>query len=599
MHPILTLLIFPALSLAQFEPYTAIENQYIVVYERSVSDASVQAHETWLEAATAGNLTALQDFQYQSFPKIAEYQQFTFLHHYDFGNFRGYAARLSDQIADVLRGLPDVKIVEQDRTVEAAALQANAPWGLRRISKPNLPLPSFYSYPDSAGSGADVYVLDTGIRLSHVDFGGRAVAGAAFSSDSDAADNHGHGTHVAGVIGGLLFGVAKKATLFSVKVLNSRATGTWADTVAGLSWVTRTARSRRTRKCVVSMAYTGAGSDAVDDAIGNAYDVGCAVIASAGNRNDDACNYSPARAYYALTVGASDQDDNFPSFSNYGNCVQLLAPGVNVLSTWRDGGTRVANGTSGSTAHVAGVAAITYASGNFDSPDELFDFVMTKAVPDVIKGNLRDSSNLLVQVPFAPAAEPSPSDGPGADDPINLPPITSPSPIGSPSPPLIPSPSNPPTSPLNLPTPSPNMSIPVDLTGLPTEITQISPSPISSPSWLSSPDSSPNSPTDSPSETPLPTPSTSDSPSPSNSPSISPSPSSPPSESPTPSPFPPDPSAPQDDCLHGPCQVGTRVSGRCGPCENAVIQLDVYCNLFSWDSLCVRIAKTICAEKCG
>jgi subtilisin family serine protease len=259
-----------------------------------------------------------------------------------------------------LLDLPGVLSVEPNGVMRAS--QTNPPWGLDRTDQRNLPLSATYDYT-STGSGVRAYVIDTGIRTTHVDFGGRAASGFDAIDGGTADDCHGHGTHVAGTIGGSTYGVAKNVSLVAVRVLNCEGSGTNAQVIGGIDWAI--GNHAAGQPAVANMSLGGAANSAIDTAIRNLHNDGVTVVVAAGNETTDACTKSPARVAEALTVAASGANDAMASFSNGGTCVDLFAPGVNVLSAWStsDTATNTISGTSMSSPHAAGVAA-RYLQGN-------------------------------------------------------------------------------------------------------------------------------------------------------------------------------------------------------------------------------------------
>jgi len=253
---------------------------------------------------------------------------------------------------------------------------------------------NFY-YKSSSGTGATVYVIDTGINIAHRDFAGRAVFGYSSITGESTDDLNGHGTHVAGTVGGDEFGIAKKATLVAVKVLNRSGSGSNAGVVAGIDWVARNAPKTR---AVINMSLGGGASTATDDAVANAVRQGITTVVAAGNSNANACNYSPARSSAAITVAASDVNDRSATFTNYGLCVDTYAPGVSVKSAWIGSATatNTISGTSMASPHVAGLAAYLIREHNLETPAAVESKILEKSTVNSISSVPAGTPNLLI-----------------------------------------------------------------------------------------------------------------------------------------------------------------------------------------------------------
>ncbi|KAK4151133.1 peptidase S8/S53 domain-containing protein [Chaetomidium leptoderma] len=310
-------------------------------------------------------------------------------HVYRRRKFKGFASKLEAAQLDEIRSLPDVEYVEEDAifTINALVSQSGAPWGLGRISHQAKGSTS-YVYDDSAGAGTCAYVIDTGIYTAHSQFGGRATFVANFV-DSSNTDGNGHGTHVAGTIGSSTYGVAKKTSLYAVKVLGSDGSGSTSGVIAGINFVADDAPKRNCPKgVVVNMSLGGGYSASINRAAAGLVDAGIFMAVAAGNDNANAANYSPASEASVCTVGSTDSSDRKSSFSNWGSYVDIQAPGSNILSTWIGGtsATNTISGTSMASPHIAGLGAYFLALHGKKSPAELCNFIQANAVSNAISG---------------------------------------------------------------------------------------------------------------------------------------------------------------------------------------------------------------------
>ncbi|KAJ3299504.1 serine protease [Borealophlyctis nickersoniae] len=336
-----------------------LDDKYMVV----LKDANVEGHRMWLNSL----MTTLDASTYSQ-PRW-----------FNIPGMQGYSGSFPEDVISAIRATADVEFVEKDQIVHAIAhpapffndeaVQKDAPWGLGRISHREHPVGNDthkYLYPDNAGQGVTVYVVDTGVSIHHVDFEDRAAWGATIPEGDFDIDGNGHGTHVAGTIAGKKYGVAKKANIVAVKVLRSNGSGTMSDVVKGIEWVienhknrTEEADKKEKVKSAANMSLGGGMSRILNRAVNAAVDAGVAFAVAAGNDDQDACNYSPASAEKAVTVGATTIDDLRAWFSNWGKCVDVFAPGHQILSAWigSNVATNTISGTSMASPHVAGILA--------------------------------------------------------------------------------------------------------------------------------------------------------------------------------------------------------------------------------------------------
>jgi serine protease len=272
---------------------------------------------------------------------------------------------------------PRVEFVEEDGYVWASATQNNATWGLDRIDQRDLPLSTTYTYNTTA-SNVRAYIIDTGIRASHNEFSGRVLSGYSAISDGRGTDDcNGHGTHVAGTVGGSTYGVAKAVRLVPVRVLDCQGSGTNSGVIAGVDWVTQ----NHVKPAVANMSLGGGASSALDTAVNNSINAGVTYVVPAGNDNQNACNYSPARVANAITVGSTTSSDDRSSFSNYGSCLDIFAPGSSITSAWytSNTATNTISGTSMASPHVAGVAALYLANNPSATPSQVANAIINAA----------------------------------------------------------------------------------------------------------------------------------------------------------------------------------------------------------------------------
>jgi subtilisin family serine protease len=311
----------------------------------------------------------------------------------------GFAGEISEAARNGLMRDHRVVRVEQDGVVTTTStIQEDATWGLDRIDQRELPLDGTYVYNDE-GSGVSVYIIDTGIYYSHNEFQGRAVFGFdAFSDNREGEDCNGHGTHVAGTVGGAEYGVAKDANLVAVRVLDCNGSGSFSGVIAGMDWVAENAAG----PSVANMSLGGGSSDSIDEAVEKMFDAGVPVIVAAGNgnrggREQDACNYSPAGASKAYTVGATNSSDSKTSWSNYGDCVDMFAPGASITSAWHTSNTatNTISGTSMAAPHVAGVAALFLQNNTNAGSQEVYDVITQTSTQNIVT-NSRTAENHLV-----------------------------------------------------------------------------------------------------------------------------------------------------------------------------------------------------------
>jgi subtilisin family serine protease len=312
-----------------------------------------------------------------------------------------YTATMTATQARQLAADPNVGMVEQDRILHVESTQRNPDWGLDRIDQRAV-TPSKTYTPTDDGSSVHAYVIDTGIRITHSEFAGRASYGYDFvDGDTSASDCNGHGTHVAGTIGGTHYGVAKKVQLVAVRVLDCEGSGYLSDVIAGINWVT----THAVKPAVANMSLGGGKSPSLEAAVAKSINAGVTYVLAAGNEDTNAANTSPAGLAAAITVGATDSRDRRASFSNYGSVLDLFAPGVNIRSSVADSDTATASysGTSMASPHVAGAAALVLDATPAYTPAQVRNFLVAKATAGKVT-DPKGSPNRLLFVPAPPAA---------------------------------------------------------------------------------------------------------------------------------------------------------------------------------------------------
>lgn len=374
-------------------PSNAIKGQYIVV----LKDDVVQENEGLF--ASQANLKAVQMVNQQLSNKYQARVTRTYK-----SVFKGGVYQMSEEQAQKLAQDPSVEIVEEDQIMSINATQNNATWGIDRSDQRNLPLSGTYTYNTTA-SNVNAYIIDTGILNSHSEFGGRSFSGIdTVDNDGDATDCNGHGTHVAGTVGGSTYGIAKGVTLYGVRVLGCNGSGSNSGVIAGMDWVA----DNHVKPAVANMSLGGGASSTTDAAVQRLTDAGVTTVVAAGNDNSNACNYSPARAASAITVGSTTSSDSRSSFSNYGNCLDIYAPGSSITSAWSNGGTNTISGTSMASPHVAGVAALYLAENPNASVSQVTQAILDAATPGKVSDAKSGSPNLLLYSLFDGSTPPPP-----------------------------------------------------------------------------------------------------------------------------------------------------------------------------------------------
>jgi len=325
---------------------------------------------------------------------------------------RGFAVRIPEQATSAfltaMQKNPQVSYVEEDTLMQTNTItQSNPVWGLDRIDQHNLPLSKSFNY-NKTGSGVNAYIVDTGILASHQEFNGRVQTGySAIADNNGTNDCNGHGTHVAGTVGGSTYGIAKNVGLVPVRVLDCAGSGAMSGVIAGLDWIIQNGR----KPAVVNMSLGGSAYSTLDTAIDNLFNNGYVPVVAAGNSNTDACTSSPARAGKAITVAATDSTDTRASYSNYGSCVDLFAPGSQITSAWigSNSSAATASGTSMASPHVAGVVATMLENNSTATPQSITDQLLNQSTINLIQNPMSSPNRLLYNLIDTQTITPVPS----------------------------------------------------------------------------------------------------------------------------------------------------------------------------------------------
>ena len=342
--------------------------------------------------------------------KIVEGKGGVMKHTYQHG-VKGFAARLNDADADALATEAGIRLVERDGIARISESVSATSWGLDRIDQRALPLNGIYTFTNR-GTGVRVYILDTGILTSHQEFAGRATGGYTAIADGNGTnDCNGHGTHVAGTVGGGTTGVARDVSLIAVRVLDCGGSGSWSGVIAGLDWVTSQKQNNPSVPMAANMSLGGGISSAVNDAVARAVAAGVTMAVAAGNSSADACSASPASTPSALTVGATGSNDARASYSNYGTCLDIFAPGSGITSSYIGGPAAYASlsGTSMASPHVAGVAALILGANTSYTPAQVRTAMLDSATASIVTSEGSGSPRVLLNTAFGSVATPPPA----------------------------------------------------------------------------------------------------------------------------------------------------------------------------------------------
>ncbi|KAL0091903.1 serine protease thp 1 [Phycomyces blakesleeanus] len=381
-----------SVTLDPIRQFLSIPDSYLIIFKQGTKQETVLSHHDEIE-----EIQRIEKFL------TSRDLDFGIIHKYEIGNFSGYSGKFSSSVIRIIQTYEEVDYVEQDKYIEAASIQNRAPWGLARIShREVLNSVTFdkYMYEKNGGKYVTVYVLDTGIYDKHNDFDGRASFGVNLLNCSSEEDTNGHGTHSAGIIGGKVYGVAKRAKLVSVKILDEDGIGTLSNAIAGINWVFKNhafgVRRSLSRKwiykgAVATLNFITTKSTALNQAVDEGAYKGISIVVPAGNNMGNACNYSPSSAKNCITVSASTYYDHDTRPSNFGECVDIYAPGQNILSAWNTdmNSKKVLSGTSTAASHVAGLAAYyTSMVEGQSTPEYIKRKIIYTSTPDIIRVDL-------------------------------------------------------------------------------------------------------------------------------------------------------------------------------------------------------------------
>ena len=381
-------------KLVNFDSKRRIPGQYIVVMKES--SFAVDAKGALLNKSLGHNMAAAveqQAFNLTSLYSGDVKQQYT-------AALQGFVVtNIEESQIKRMAAHPMVDFIEADTTVSINVTQNNPVWGLDRSDERSLPMDSKYVYGSTAGNGVNIYVIDTGVRRSHNQFGGRARNG--FTSINDgrgSSDCNGHGTHVAGTAAGSSYGIAKRARIYSVRVLGCNGSGSNSGVIAGIDWVA----NNRVKPAVANMSLGGGFSSATNSAVRRAHNRGVTMVVAAGNDNGNACNKSPASEPRAITVASTQSNDRRSSFSNYGNCVDIFAPGSSIRSAWytSNSATNTISGTSMASPHVAGAAAVYLGRNRNASPTAVTNWLINRSSKNKVINARSGSPNRLLYLRY-------------------------------------------------------------------------------------------------------------------------------------------------------------------------------------------------------